>query len=233
MFTKSAAFYDAIYSFKDYAAESQLVRQFIDKYKRTSGTVLLDAACGTGQHARDLSQHYQVEGFDLDAALLEVARQRCPGLSFYQADMVDFDLGKQYDILTCLFSAVGYARTADRLDSTLRSFARHLRSGGVALVEPWIAPEDFHDGHLGAVNVDQPELKITRMNLSSVRDGISTLYFHYLVGTPAGVTYFTENHELGLFTDEQYRAAFAAAGLETHFDKYGLNGRGLYIGIKP
>lgn len=123
--------------------------------------------------------------------------------------------------------------TADRLDSTLRSFARHLRSGGVALVKPCGSPPKISTTGISAQSMSTKELKITRMNLSSVRDGISTLYFHYLVGTPAGVTYFTENHELGLFTGDQYRAAFAAAGLETHFDKYGLNGRGLCIGIKP
>ncbi len=44
---------------------------------------------------------------------------------------------------------------------------------------------------------------------------------------------FTEQHDLGLFDDDQYRAAFEAAGLETYFDAEGLDGRGLYIGVKP
>ncbi len=232
MFTKSAAFYDAIYSSKDYAKEAELARGLIEQYKRAPGNRLLDVACGTGQHAQYLREAYAVEGLDLDAGLLEVARERLPDLTFHQADMVDFELGQPYDAVTCLFSAIGYVGTLERLNETLKTFAQHLRAGGVALVEPWIAPEQFHAKHVGAVFVDQPQLKISRINTSSVEDGVSTLHFHYLVGTPEGVDYFTEDHRLCLFTDAQYRAAFAGAGLETHYDAQGLDGRGMYIGIK-
>ena len=56
------------------------------------------------------------------------------------------------------------------------------------------------------------------------------LPFHYLVGTPPGVQYFTERHELTLFSHEQYLTAFDAAGLHAVYDTEGLIGRGLYIG---
>lgn len=233
MFTKSAAFYDAIYNFKDYAAESSLAHTLIQHYKRNTGTSLLDIACGTGHHAQYLRENYEVEGLDLDPGLLEVARQRLPELTFHQADMVNFSLSTPFDVVTCLFSAIGYAKTTGKLAQTVQNIARHLRPGGVALVEPWLFPEQFNTNHIGAVFVDQPRLKISRMNTSSIADGVSTLHFHYLVGTPEGITYFTEDHELGLFTDADYRAALAGAGLETHFDAYGLDGRGMYIGVKP
>jgi len=53
------------------------------------------------------------------------------------------------------------------------------------------------------------------------------------VGTPAGVSHFSEEHTLGLFTHENYLTAFRAAGLDVSFDSDGLTGRGLYIGRKP
>jgi hypothetical protein len=85
---------------------------------------------------------------------------------------------------------------------------------------------------VGLVVVDQPALKITRMNSSSRRRAFSSLRFHYLVGTPARVTHFTEVHTLGLFSHEDYMTAFRAAGLEVSFDREGLTGRGLFIGLK-
>lgn len=233
MFYKSAAFYDAIYSFKDYEAEAEKVRGMIEQYRRGSGSALLDVACGTGQHIRHLRQHYAIEGLDLDAELLNVARQNCPDITFHQGDMIDFDLGKQFDAVTCLFSAIGYVRTVENLNHTVQNFARHLRSGGVAIVEGWLLPEQFHAGHLGAIFIDQPELKLARMNISSLQNDISTLHFHYLVGTPDGISSFTEDHELGLFTADQYRSAFAGAGLKLHVAAEGLTGRPVYIGIKP
>ena len=51
------------------------------------------------------------------------------------------------------------------------------------------------------------------------------------VGTPEGIRCFTERHELGLFSHEEYEAAFESAGLETSFDPEGLMGRGLFVGI--
>lgn len=66
MFSKSAAFYDAIYSFKDYAAEAVEVQGLIEKRNPDAGT-LLDVACGTGLHLQYLAGAFDVEGIDLGA----------------------------------------------------------------------------------------------------------------------------------------------------------------------
>jgi ubiquinone/menaquinone biosynthesis C-methylase UbiE len=60
MFSKSAAFYDAIYAArgKDYAAEAETLYALIQQGKRAPGNMLLDVACGTGNHIRALLRHY-------------------------------------------------------------------------------------------------------------------------------------------------------------------------------
>ena len=101
------------------------------------------------------------------------------------------------------------------------------------VVEPWLAPEAVVVPHVGAVFVDEPELKIARVNTIEVDGRRSSFEFQYLVGTPAGVEHFTERHELGLFTREEHLAAFRAAGLAVEHDEEGLMGRGLYVGVAP
>jgi hypothetical protein len=80
--------------------------------------------------------------------------------------------------------------------------------------------------------VDEPRLKLARLNISERRDNLAVVNFHFLVATPQGVEHFTEFHELGLFTVEQYLLAFAQASLKTTHDPVGFSGRGLYIGVK-
>jgi len=234
-YTKSADFYDAIYAArdKDYAREAEYIHTLIQRHKRSPGRMLLDVACGTGGHLEHLRQRYDVEGLDLDPAMLAIARRKHPDLPLHQGDMVDFNLGRQFDAVVCLFSAIAYALTVPRLHQTLLTFSRHLRPGGVVIAEPFIRPEDVRQGFLSADFVDEPGLKIARMNISTMQDRVVSLNFHFLVATPQGTQYFTERHDLAAFTPQEYVAAFRAAGLDVDYDPEGLIGRGLYVGLRP
>ena len=234
MYAKSEAFYDAIYgSMKNYEREAQQLQALIQQYKHSPGNTLLDVACGTGLHLSFLRQHYTVEGLDLDEQMLTIARQRNPGISLHLGDMADFELGRQFDVITCLFSAIGFVKTLPRLQQTVQTMRQHLHPGGLVLIEPWLTPEQYQVGHLAATFVDQPHLKIARMNISEVEDGLAIMNMHYLVATPTGIEYFTEVFELGLFSHEEYLDAFRTTGLDvTHDpDPAKLTGRGLYIGV--
>jgi SAM-dependent methyltransferase len=232
VFRQSARYYDALYSWKDYAGEAEPVHELVQARKPGAAT-LLDVACGTGAHLAELRRWYRCEGLDLDPELLAVARERLPDLPLHQADMRDFDLGRRFDAVTCLFSSIGYLLTVDALEAAVAAMARHLEPGGVLVVEPWLSPEAVTVPHVGAVFVDEPELKIARVNTIEVDGRMSSFDFHYVVGTPAGVEHFVEHHELALFTHEEQLAAFRAAGLEVEHDEEGLMGRGLYIGLRP
>ena len=229
VFSRSARLYDAVYaSIRDYPREAAELDRLIQE-RRPGARTLLDVACGTGAHLDHLSG-YEAEGLDLDPEMLAVARERLPKVAFHEGDMVDFDLGKPFDAVVCMFSSIGYVRTEERLRSAVASMARHLEPGGVLVVEPWLSPEAWVDRHVGAVFVDEPELKIARMNVGEREGNLSIFEFEYLVGTPNGLERFNERHELGLFTVEQYLEAFRAAGLEVDHDPEGPMGRGLYIG---
>ncbi|MGO8950550.1 MAG: class I SAM-dependent methyltransferase [Ktedonobacterales bacterium] len=234
MFTKSQRFYDAIYAWKDYAEEARRLKQFIATHRRSAGRALLDVACGTGGHVPYLRDTFDYEGLDLDPEMLALARHRFPDIPFHQGDMVDFELGHTFDVVTCLFSSIAYTKTAPRLRQAIATMTQHLRPGGVLVISPFFPPNAWIPGEPYAIFVDQPALKLARMNVSSVEaDGtIAILDFHYLVATPEGVEHYTEHHELGLFTDEQYREAFTQAGLAVVHDAEGLSGRGIYIGTR-
>ena len=234
MYSKSAKYYDDIYASigKDYPAEANKTRKFIQKYKQSNGNSLLDVGCGTGVHADLLSKYYQVEGLDIDPKMLSVARKNYPKIRFQQGDMLNFKLKSKFDIIVCLFSAIGYVKTKSRLQRTIKNMVQHLLSGGVLLVEPWFTPNQWHPGRVYTTRVNKPDSKIVRMSHSSQRGNISIIEFQYLIGTPKGLERDSEFLELGLFTRKEYLDAFRSAGLEVIHDPNGLDGRGLYIGMK-
>lgn len=234
MFKKSAHFYDLIYQQKDYAGEANKIRGFIQQHKQSAGNTLLDVACGTGAHIPYLRDHYQIEGLDLDDGMLDVARQRHPDETFHVGDMRDFDLDQTYDVIVCLFSAIAYVKTLDGLGQALGCFARHLKPGGVAIVEGFVNPAKWRSGHIPLGVAEDSDLKIVRMSHNEIIDRVAVLNFHYLVGTPDEVSYFTERHELALFTDDEYLNAFRGAGLDVTLVAGGLmRDRGLFIGVRP
>lgn len=235
VFSQSQRYYDAIYSWKDYAQEAGHVKRLIAARKRSDGNALLDVACGTGSHVPYLRDDFAYEGLDLDPGMLALARERFPDVTFHQGDMADFALERQFDVVTCLFSSIGYTRTAPRLRRAIATMAGHLRPGGVLLVGSFLTPQEWIPGHPHALFVDQPDLKLARLNVSRApaEGNVAVLDFHYLVATPEGVEHFTERHELGLFTEEEYLAAFTQAGLEALHDTEWLGGRGMYIGTRP
>lgn len=230
MFSRTAQYYDKIYSFKDYQAEVQKLTAIIHEHLRSGGNRLLDVACGTGGHIKCLKEQFDVEGLDLDQGLLEIARQQHPAVLFHHADMIEFELGRAFDVVTCLFSSIGYVRTLDNLKRAVTCMARHLASGGLLIIEPWFTPDGWHVPSVHAAFVDEPDLKIARINTSFVDGRLSYFDLHYLIGTPEGTEHFVERHELGLFETSEMHAALAEAGLEVTYDADGLIGRGLFIG---
>ena len=232
MFSQSTELYDFIYSeFKDFSAEASQVASLLGR-ECPSARKLLDVGCGTGRHAAALiGEHgFEVDGLDIESGFLEIARERCPDGKFFRGDMASFDLGVTYEAVLCLFSSIGYVRTPDRLLLAAKSIRRHVAPGGVAIIEPWMTPASFKGRSLHLTTVDRDDIKISRVSRSEIRDGISWMEFHYLVGDSDEVRYLREVHELGLFTEDEMLHALRTAGFqEVDFDPAGLTGRGLYI----
>lgn len=225
-----ARYYDKIYSFKDYHAEVQRLITIIRENLHSKGTRFLDVACGTGRHIEYLKEYFDVEGLDISQEMLEIARQRNSDILFHHSDMTNFDLGHKFDVVTCLFSSIGYVKTLDNLARSVTCMTHHLMPGGILIIEPWFTPETWHPGTVHATFIDEPDLKIARINTSFVNGDLSFFDFHYLIGTPEGTKHFVEHHELGLFKTEEIYTILANASLEVTYETEGLTGRGLFIG---
>jgi dTDP-3-amino-3,4,6-trideoxy-alpha-D-glucopyranose N,N-dimethyltransferase len=261
-YAQTASVYDAIYTrLKSYSSEAKAIAGLVRQHLLTElpprtelneamgldnfdGLPLLDVACGTGRHLVELAVHgFSLAGIDLDEAMLDIARQNLRtglgaragfGRNLSQGDMCTFDLGRRFNVVTCLFSAIGHL-TYEQLPQAIANMARHLAPGGLLLIEPWILPHMFEPDHLGFIHVDRPDLKVARVSRTTRQGNVTTLVLDHLVGRLSGVETFTETHVITMFTEDEFIAAFRAAGLEVWRDEQGINsnGRGLFIGRKP
>jgi SAM-dependent methyltransferase len=217
---------------KDYAREAERIHEILQQ--RVPGAAsLLDVACGTGRHLEHLRRWYEVEGLDLDPAMLERARSRLPEVPLYEGDMRDFVLGREFDAVTCLFSAIALVQTVDGLRQAVATMGSHLSSGGVLIVEPWDSPDEHPaDGKPWVEVVEEPGRIAVVMETSKLAGSVWNEDSHYLVWTPEAIEHVHERGETGAFTRDDHLAAFRAAGLDVEHDPVGLIGRGLYIGVR-
>ncbi len=229
---ESGKIYDLIYSYKDYKGESAKIAESLKRRIKTGGNELLEAACGTGSYLEFLQKDWDVTGFDLSEGQIEYARTKLPDVNLQVADMIDYDDGQTYDAVICLFSSIGYLKTVEALNKTVKNFADHTKTGGVVIVEPWLKPDKFITGHVSTESQGDGNVGVTRVGVSSKRGNISVMHMHMMYSEGTSVEHYMEVHELAMYTHEQLASAFELAGLELEVDPKGLTGRGLYMGTK-
>lgn len=234
MYKELAKYYDIIYSWKEYKKEINRINKLIKKYKLSEGNKLLDVGCGTGKHLQYFKDNYLCTGIDLNNEMINIAKTNISNVTFTQANMIDFDLNDTYDIIICLFSSIGYIKTYENLEKTILNFAKHLNPGGIVIIEPWFTISTFKTGHPGMTTYDGENIKIARVNSSSLKENISIMEMHYLIAEKdKEVKYFVDKHELGLFEVDRFLKILTNSGFKAEFLKDGLmKHRGLYIGIK-
>jgi ubiquinone/menaquinone biosynthesis C-methylase UbiE len=234
-FHRLAEYYDALNEFKDYRQESRRLEGIARRFSLGRPRTWLDVACGTGRHLEFLNRRYDATGIDASEEMLRIAHRRLPGVPLLRGDMRTFALDRKFDVVSCLFSAIGHLRTERDVRVSFANFSRHLNPGGVAMVEPWIGPATFRPGYVDLRTYEGPKVKLARLTFSDKRANRSIVRYHFLIGEQGkGIRHF-EEREVGLLLSRvELLEMMNAAGLRSRFLSSGLSsGRGLLVGVKP
>lgn len=230
---EKADLYELVHRSDDFHALAERLHGLIERYS-PAATSLLDVACGTGWYLEELRRWYEVEGVDLSPAMLDLARRRLPDVPLHEADMREFDLGPTFDVVTCLSSSVASMLSRNELDRGVENMARHLKDGGVLVLEPWDAPEDVPGAEpVWTTTAQETGRAVALMQTTRLSGDVWIQESQYLIWTSAqGIRHVTELDQLGAFTKGDYETSLRRAGLDARYDANGLLGRGLHIGIK-
>ena len=102
----------------------------VDSYGSAS---VLDAGCGTGRVAIELSRRgHRVVGVDVDPAMLAAARAKAPDLSWVEGDLTDpdVDFGRRFDIVVMAGNVLIFVPTGTE-GRVIANAARWLEPGGL------------------------------------------------------------------------------------------------------
>lgn len=136
---------------------------------------VLDVACGTFTLDLPLvTRGYRVVGRDLSEPMLRVARRnlRAAGkdADLGRADMRRIALGRTFDALLCLGTAFNYLVSGEDVRATLRAFRKHLRVGGLLVLDTTNFERWIGDPKNASVEVDCRAAGGTRIAVFAFND---------------------------------------------------------------
>jgi SAM-dependent methyltransferase len=129
LYAKIAPRYDSVFE-RAILAEGRLTEVLQETLTDRS---VLDLGCGNGRWL-DRFRPSSYVGVDLNAAMLEQARRRCPEATFIQADMTDVPLADEsFDGVVSMFGAMGHLPPMGQ-QAMVREVWRLLKPGGLAVL---------------------------------------------------------------------------------------------------
>jgi len=202
----------------------QIYSSWLRHCGQVKGLEVLDLGCGSGRSSRLLAQRgAKVTGLDNSIEMLKIARKietEDPlGINYIFADAQDYDLGKQFDLITPSF-LLHYAQTRKQLESFVSAIKRHLKK----------------QGRLVAINInpDNPVLDFDPVikNTNSVswvdppwKNGSQLLVTLYSSQGQARVSFYCWYWSKEVY--EEIFAKYGLSGVEWHWPKMDEEGKTL------
>jgi SAM-dependent methyltransferase len=210
-----ARWYDRWHANKDYQSE---VDQLHDVFTHNSPiTSVLDLGCGTARHLVLLQDMgYEVAGVDRSPTMVAQARQRVNAIT--QGDLLDVRLGREFDAVIMMFSVLGYLGTTGELLAALASARRHLRQGGLLVLDILDGSAVLSNGPRGGFTAltdgSQSLLRATTGRVHS-EEQIYEMGVHlWLIDGDRLVEEDEETHSLRFFLPRELELILELAGFE-------------------
>jgi len=207
-------------------------------------TFVLDLGCGTGRHALELcATGFDVIGIDYLDDLVQRARtnaalRKLSRVQFEVADCREVDLGRQFDLVLCLYDVIG--TYADDKENTriLINIARHLRPGGTALISVMnLELTERRAKHFFSIAKEPDKLLALKPSATMEQTGDIFDPEYYMLDSDTNIVYRKEQFSAGtslpaelIVRDRRYRkddieTMCRTAGLEVLWSRFVRAGR--------
>ena len=180
------------------------------------GGTMLELGSGGGSLAFHFKREFTMTLTDRSAEMLGQNRRVNPECEHIQGDMRTLALGRQFDRVM-IHDAIMYATHPDDVRATLRTAARHCRSGGSVLVVPDCVKETFEPSteHGGEDGEDGRALRYMQWSWDPLpNDSTFDVAYAFLLREADGrVSVELDRHIEGCFRRADWLEWFAEAGI--------------------
>lgn len=225
-FNEYAAIYDLIYSDKNYTIEAKFIDDLIKQFftRNNSPARILDAACGTGRHAIELTKlGYTVSGSDISPQMISISRtnaaQNSLRIPFFESSFQELNnINGSYDIILAMFASLGYLTNANDLALVFSNIANKLESGGLFIFDVWNGSAVIRDySPYKKKTVSDENMSIIRVSettLDLVKQ-IATVIFNFTIHKKGNIkNEFQEYHNVRYFFTKELHHLLAVANFE-------------------
>jgi len=111
----------------------EFIQERIQTHNPEAKTVL-ELGCGTGSILKRL-EDYDRYGIDESKEMLEVAKENVPEGTFLKADITDFSIRKEFDVVLCMFDTLNHLLSFNEWKQLFHNVKEHLATDGVFIFD--------------------------------------------------------------------------------------------------
>jgi len=133
----NSPFYHKLYFERDEKEAAAFISTLIDHLEPSTGSYMLDIACGRGRHSSFLAEKgFSVTGIDISFDSIAFAKKsENQNLEFYQHDMrLPFRVN-YFNYAFNFFTSFGYFKTRREHDDAIRTIANGLKPNGIFVID--------------------------------------------------------------------------------------------------
>lgn len=160
----NSKYYHLLYGDRDIKEAEIFINNLLNFLPLKNGAAL-EACCGKGRHAIQLAKHgWNTTAFDYASESIEYAKQfENEMLHFFQHDIRYTIASNQYDLVTCLFTSLGYFKTNRENEKAIHTLCTALKPNGFLVID-YLNAIKVNDNLVKSESkiIDNIEFKISR-----------------------------------------------------------------------
>lgn len=219
---------------ENYIEEAEEFCRLIRMYSHIEAKTLLHLGCGGGHLDFTLKKHLRVTSVDVSEAMLKLARQLNPEVTYSRGDMRTVRLGQAFDAVV-VADSVAYMLTLEDLRAAFKTAFVHLKAGGVFCTYAEVTAEHFQQNETTCSTHVQGDIEITFLENRYDPDLTDTTYENvlvYLIRRGGQLEIESDRHLGGIFRLETWLALLREVGFEVRQLDYGEDKIPMFVAIK-